>query len=840
VIADFDATAPAPVGDLGDPALVGEARSYWSRALGRFLQHRVAVASLIVLVLLFAAGLLASRIAPYGYQEANLQALNARPSWSHPFGADQLGRDYFSRTLYGIGTSARTALLVGFLASLIGTIVGALAGYYGGLVDNALMRFTDLLLTLPVLAVVLVAAAFLHADTAQKAAIVLACLLWTSIARVLRASSLALREKEFVDAARASGASDLRIIMRHVLPNAIAPLAAAASLMIATAIVLEVTIGYLGFGFSNLVGLQAKPSLGDVLRQAQSEGYYHWWGITFPGLPIVLIVVAISFVAEGLRDSLDPTSGSNRRLSARTFRPRRRRLTPALRRRALQIRAPEWVTLERVRHVARPRWSLPSIFLARKSARSAYAGSRSRAGLKFGLEALAIAVLIATVAGSIYHFGVHHAHTPWATAGSDVQAISRAPGAQTEVAVAVAPDDPQRFFAASNDSVLPQIRLYDSRDGGRTWTSRVGPGLTAFTCAWGDPAVALAPGGRQYVAFTEKSICRKGIDLTPFLVVASRPGPDAAWIVRRVAPPATQDGFDDKPAITVDGAGRVYVAWSRLLGQAYETTVLSSSGDGGRTWSTPHVVDRKLSYPQWVSAAAGGVDGTLYLAGVDARLGVWLARSADGGRHFAVRQAAPLALNNAANCLRNGKYVFAQQAISCLGPNPTVTVGRGRTYVTYASLAPNQTWDVGVAVFDAKLRPLWRGRIGPAETKPADQFWPTSAVDAQTGELWACFYDTTGDSQRKQSWFLCSRSRDGRHWAVPVRVARHSEDAFVLWADAIRAGFGDEIAYGGYPGLVAAAGVAHPMWIDARDKTHLDQEIVTARISSASLSASAP
>jgi peptide/nickel transport system permease protein len=798
----------------------------------------VAVASLIVLILLFAAGLLASNLAPYGYQEPNLHALNASPSWSHPFGADQLGRDYFSRTLYGIGTSARTALLVGLLASLIGTLVGALAGYYGGLVDNALMRLTDLLLTLPVLAVVLVAAAFLHADTAQKAAIVIGCLLWTPVARVLRASALSLREKEFVDAARASGASDLRIIMRHVLPNAVAPLAAAASLMIATAIVLEVTIAYLGFGFSNLVGLQAKPSIGDVLRQAQSEGYYHWWGITFPGLPIVLIVVAISFLAEGLRDSLDPTSGSGRRFSARAFRPRRGRRTPARRRRVLQIRAPEWVTLERVRQVAPPRWSRLFIVPPRQRPRAAPAGSRRRGALKFGLEALVIAVLIAAVAGAIYHFNVHHVHSPWATAGSDAQALSRAPGAQTEVAVAVAPDNPRRFSAASNDSVLPSIRLYDSRDGGRTWTSSIGPSLTPSTCAWGDPAVALAPGGRQYVAFTEKSICRKGIDLTPFLVVASRPGPKAAWIVRRVAPPAIQDGFDDKPAITVDGAGRVYVAWSRLLGPAYETTVLSSSGDGGRTWSPPRVVDRRLSYPQWVSAA-GGAGGTVYLAGVDARLGVWVARSADGGGHFTVSQAAPLALNDAANCLRNGKYVFAQQAIRCLGPNPTVTVGRGRTYVTYASLAANQTWDVGVAVFDAKLRPLWRGRIGPAEKKPADQFWPTSAVDAQTGELWACFYDTTGDSKRKQAWFLCSRSRDGRHWAVPVRVTRQPEDAFVLWADAIRAGFGDQIAYGGYPGLAAAGGVAHPMWIDARDKTHLDQEIVTARISSASLSATA-
>ncbi len=171
---------------------------------------------------------------------------------------------------------------MGSLASLIGILVGALAGYYGGIVDNALMRFTDLLLTLPVLAVVLVAAAFLHADTAQKAALVIACLLWTSVARVLRASSLALREKEFVDAARASGASDAH----HHAPRASQrsrPLAAAASLMIATAIVLEVTIAYLGFGFSNLVGLQAKPSIGDVLRQAQIGGLLPLVGNHIPG-----------------------------------------------------------------------------------------------------------------------------------------------------------------------------------------------------------------------------------------------------------------------------------------------------------------------------------------------------------------------------------------------------------------------------------------------------------------------------------------------------------------------------------------------------------------------------
>lgn len=431
--------------------------------------------------------------------------------------------------------------------------------------------------------------------------------------------------------------------------------------------------------------------------------------------------------------------------------------------------------------------------------------------------------------GAIYVFTTEKAASPWRVAATDVQNVSRAEGLQTEVSVAVDPSNAQNLFAASNETVETELRVYSSTDGGRTWTSRRGPLLNIDTCVWGDPAVAIAPNGRQYVAYTEKTICTPGPDLTPYLVVAARSRPGGRWIMRRITKPAVRFGFDDKPAIAVARDGRVYVAWSRLLGRAYETTVVSSSADGGRTWSSPRVVDRNLDHPQLVSLAAGP-KRTLYIAGVDARNGIWIGRSTDGGTRFTVRQAAPLPGSQAATCIVFGNYLIPQQAVRCLGPNPTVTAAGGRVYVTYATQGVNGTQDVAAAVFDTGLRPLWSARVGPPEKKKADQFWPASAVDAQTGELWACYYDTTGDGERKQAWFTCTVSRDGRRWATPVRVSPSSAHAGVLWEDARIFGFGDSGGYGGYPGLAVSNGVGHPMWIDTRGVNANEEEIFGATL----------
>jgi peptide/nickel transport system permease protein len=172
-----------------------DARSQWAYARGRFLRHRLAVGSLVLLLGIFACGAFANFIAPYTYQEINLEALSVAPSSKHLFGTDSAGRDSLSRVLYGIRTSARVGVLVGVLSTLIGTIIGGLAGFYGGWLDNLLMRVTDLFLTLPLLAVLLVSAKYLGHSTPLKLALLLAFLIWTQIARIVRGSFLSLREK---------------------------------------------------------------------------------------------------------------------------------------------------------------------------------------------------------------------------------------------------------------------------------------------------------------------------------------------------------------------------------------------------------------------------------------------------------------------------------------------------------------------------------------------------------------------------------------------------------------------------------------------------------------------
>jgi hypothetical protein len=314
-------------------------------------------------------------------------------------------------------------------------------------------------------------------------------------------------------------------------------------------------------------------------------------------------------------------------------------------------------------------------------------------------------------------------------------------------------------------------------------------------------------------------------------VVASRSGPKGSWLVRRITHPATTFGFDDKPAIAAAADGRVYVAWSRLLRSRYQSTVVSSSADGGKTWSAPLQVDPSLQQPQLVTIATGR-KREVYIAGVDVRRGIWIGRSRDGGRHFVIRQAAPLPGNQAATCIVFGKFLLPQQAVRCLGPNPTVVVGKSRVYVTFGTIGIDQTQKIGVAVFDRPLRNrLWLGRVGRLpETKKADQFWPSGAVDPVTGDLWSCYYDTSGDAKREKAWFSCTVSRDGRHWATPVRPARASANVQVLWEDARIYGYGDSGGYGGYTGVSAAGGAAYPLWIDTRNVDARGEEVFGARL----------
>ena len=288
-----------------------EARSHWAYARKRFLRHRLAMASLIVLALIIGASVFADQIAPYAYNDIDLfntqapptaKNLNVTDPANHYFGTDLIGRDYFSRVLFGIRTSARVAFIVALLSTIIGTAVGAIAGYFGGWVDNLLMRITDLFLTIPGLAVLLVASAFLGQGSPYRVAVILALLFWTTLARIVRGTFLSLREKEFVEAARASGSGDFRIIVKHILPNSLGPIIVNATLVVAAAILVESVLSFLGYGVQ-----PPTPALGKLISDGQSEMLTSWWLVTFPGLTIVAIVLCINFIGDGLRDALDPT-----------------------------------------------------------------------------------------------------------------------------------------------------------------------------------------------------------------------------------------------------------------------------------------------------------------------------------------------------------------------------------------------------------------------------------------------------------------------------------------------------------------------------------------------------
>ena len=309
-----------PEGPLGSPDLVvtspedlalsyesgvePKVRSQWAYARIRFFRHKMAVVSLFVLIAIGLIAIFAKQVAPYGFDELDLFNITSGPTLNdkHLFGTDLLGRDYLSRVIFGLRTSLWVALFVALLSTTIGTSIGALAGYYGGVVDNLLMRFTDLVLTLPGFAVLLTAAAFFGTSSPFKVAVILALLFWTGIARIVRGVFLSLREKEYVEAAKASGASDLRIILRHMLPNSLGPIIVNTTLVVALAILTEAALSFLGFGIQ-----PPNPSLGSLIQGGQGEGIRLWWLVTFPGLTIVAIVLAINFVGDGLRDALDPT-----------------------------------------------------------------------------------------------------------------------------------------------------------------------------------------------------------------------------------------------------------------------------------------------------------------------------------------------------------------------------------------------------------------------------------------------------------------------------------------------------------------------------------------------------
>jgi len=292
---------PPAGGEVGDAIVIH--RSQWELFRRRFVRHKMALVSIGVLVLLFVVCFGASVVAPYDPTEQDLLAGPVGPSWAHWFGTDELGRDQLSRILYAGQISLKIGLAVALISTVVGTIVGAVAGYIGKATDQALMRLTDLFLVIPAIAILAIALKKFGRDD-LTIILVLAGLFWMYVARVVRGQVLSLKEKEFVEAARASGASSTRIVARHLLPNVIGPIVVNATLAVATAIIVESTLSFLGFGVQ-----PPKTSWGNMLSNA--EGYVgtsRAYLLYFPGLAILLTVLAVNFLGDGLRDAFDPQS----------------------------------------------------------------------------------------------------------------------------------------------------------------------------------------------------------------------------------------------------------------------------------------------------------------------------------------------------------------------------------------------------------------------------------------------------------------------------------------------------------------------------------------------------
>ena len=301
---------------LRDAQAARQYRSLWGNAWRQFKMHRLAMLGLIVLVFIATACFIGTFIYPRDIDEIDFMLIDASPSMSYPFGTDALGQDILARILWGGRISLSVGLLSALVAISVGTLIGALAGFYGGKVDGLLMRFTDLFICLPQLPLLLLIS-FLYRDQVYQWADarfgngnigifllivgVIALLNWMSTARLVRAEFLRLKEKEFVEAARSIGAQRSTLMMKHILPNVFSQIIVAATLAVGAAIITESTLSFLGLGFPSDV-----PTWGRMLYEAKDYFQFYPHEALFPGLMIFLTVLSINYIGDGLRDALDP------------------------------------------------------------------------------------------------------------------------------------------------------------------------------------------------------------------------------------------------------------------------------------------------------------------------------------------------------------------------------------------------------------------------------------------------------------------------------------------------------------------------------------------------------
>jgi peptide/nickel transport system permease protein len=285
-------------------------RTYWHLARQRFLRNRLAVAGLVVLAILIVAALVLPAITGDSWRAAILAKVNAPPEIGTdeagafqfaPLGYSDIGQNVLARLAKATGTSLSIGTAAVLIIVALGITVGSIAGYVGGWVDNLLMRLVDIVLSLPALFIILALVSFWGGGSVWVIIIAIGITSWTLAARLVRAEFLRLREADYVAAARALGASPTRIVVRHMLPPALAPVIVAATLGVADSVVIEAALSFLGFGIS-----QPEASLGNMLTEAQTYFFRNPWLVAWPGLVLVAIVMSASFLGDGLRDALDP------------------------------------------------------------------------------------------------------------------------------------------------------------------------------------------------------------------------------------------------------------------------------------------------------------------------------------------------------------------------------------------------------------------------------------------------------------------------------------------------------------------------------------------------------
>ncbi len=298
---DLTASEPAPgrreyFSEIGVEHL-SPAAMFWRQ----FRRHIPALISIVVLVFLAILCFSAPVIAPYKFSAIDLRNIKQPPTLNHLMGTDDLGRDLFTRVLYGGRISLSIGIFAALVATAFGTMVGSLAGFYGGRLDNILMRFTDLAFSIPTLPLLIVISAFTKSSLPIMI-LVIGALSWVPTARVVRGSVLSIKSQDFITAARMIGARNMRIIFRHIIPNIIGPIVVGATLSVGGAIITESALSFLGLGVQ-----PPTPSWGNMLQDSQTTMATKPWLTIFPGLAILLTVLCINFIGDGLQDALDPT-----------------------------------------------------------------------------------------------------------------------------------------------------------------------------------------------------------------------------------------------------------------------------------------------------------------------------------------------------------------------------------------------------------------------------------------------------------------------------------------------------------------------------------------------------